>query len=88
MIDSGQHLHHELGVQQYTVARFPPELLLLPGEATHTQPEEGAHTCRVTSVQMNKKNQVTAGPTKQRFVNPKFPLTPAERSTDNGEKNN
>ncbi len=40
MIDSSQHLHHELGVQQHAVARFSPKLLLLPGEATYAQPEE------------------------------------------------
>lgn len=40
MIDSSQHLHHELGVKQNTVAGLPPELLLLPGESTYTQPEE------------------------------------------------
>lgn len=40
VIDGSQHLHHELGVQQHAVARFPPKLLLLPGEATYTQPEE------------------------------------------------
>lgn len=39
VVDSSQHLHHKLGVQQHAVTRFPPELLLLPGEATHTQPE-------------------------------------------------
>lgn len=44
MIDGSQHLHHELGVQQYAVTWFPPELLLLPGEATYTQPKEETHT--------------------------------------------
>lgn len=44
MINSSQHLHHELRVQQHAVARLPPKLLLLPGEATYTQPEEGINT--------------------------------------------
>lgn len=41
MINSCQHLHHELWVQQHAVARFSPKLLLLSREATHTHSEEG-----------------------------------------------
>lgn len=63
VIDGSQHLHHELRVQQHTVTRFPPELLLLPGEATYTQPEEGTHTYAVTWVRW-VQHQATAGKNK------------------------
>lgn len=49
VINSSQHLHHELRVQQHAIARFPPKLLLLPGEATYTQPEGGTHTVILVS---------------------------------------
>lgn len=54
VVDGGQHLHHELRVQQHAVAGFPPELLLLPGETAHAQPGGGtqtpvSHECEVTS---------------------------------------
>lgn len=50
VVDGCQHLHHELGVQQHAVTRFPPELLLLPGEATHTQPEGETQTYSAANV--------------------------------------
>lgn len=44
MVDGGQHLHHELGIQQHAVAGLPPQLLLLPGETAHAQPGGGTQT--------------------------------------------
>lgn len=60
MINGSQHLHHELRVQQHAVARFPPKLLLLPGETTHTQPEEGTHIhSRISKVSKVIQHQAT-----------------------------
>lgn len=75
VIDSSQHLHHELRVQQHTVARFPPKLLLLPGEATYTQPEQGRHTYTVIwgrwlkscSVRQQQREVVKEGKRRQRL---------------------
>lgn len=38
MIDSSEHLHHELRIQHHAVTGFLPRLLLLPWKPTHTQP--------------------------------------------------
>lgn len=42
VINSSQHLHHELRIQQHAVARLPPKLLLLSREATNAHSEKGS----------------------------------------------
>lgn len=63
VVDSSQHLHHELGVQQHAVTRFPPELLLLPGEATHAQPEG-----KTQNILSHKRKVAALGGKKSKYI--------------------